>query len=188
MFWLDSYLNGRLMYWSISEKLAPNRAAGQSVLLVVDDPKTIELLSTTLGVAGYQVGTAATVNEALGQLQDHPFDLVVLDSTQVLLRGGTPVRSPESPRRGDLVLNDTTCLARRGERALDLTPAEYRLLRHLLVNADRVLSKQQICEHVWGEDRPDSAIEKLVSRLRHKVDQEEPQLIHTRRGFGYWLG
>jgi hypothetical protein len=51
-----------------------------------------------------------------------------------------------------------------------------------------LISKQQICEHVWGQDRPDNVIEKLVSRLRHKVDQEEPQLIHTRRGFGCWLG
>ncbi|WP_307531113.1 winged helix-turn-helix domain-containing protein [Streptomyces umbrinus] len=77
---------------------------------------------------------------------------------------------------------------RRGRRALDLTPAEYRLLRHLLVNAERVLSKEQICRHVWGETRAGNAIEKLVSRLRHKVDQEQPPLIHTRRGFGYRLG
>ncbi|MFE2712360.1 helix-turn-helix domain-containing protein [Streptomyces mirabilis] len=41
---------------------------------------------------------------------------------------------------------------------------------------------------MWGEGRADNAIEKLVSRLRHKVDRESPVLIHTRRGFGYWLG
>jgi two-component system, OmpR family, response regulator len=58
----------------------------------------------------------------------------------------------------------------------------------LLANAERVLSKEQIGWHVWGEYRAGAAIEKLVSRLRQKVDREEPALIHTRRGFGYWLG
>jgi two-component system OmpR family response regulator len=110
----------------------------------------------------------------------------VLARAHVLLRGRSPVR--QGPCYGDLVLNDATCQAWRGRRALDLTPAEYRLLRHLLVNAERVLSKEQICRHVWGETRAGNAIEKLVSRLRHKVDQEQPPLIHTRRGFGYRLG
>jgi DNA-binding response OmpR family regulator len=51
-----------------------------------------------------------------------------------------------------------------------------------------VFSKEQIGRYVWGEGRADNAIEKLVSRLRSKVDQEQPSLIHNRRGFGYWLG
>lgn len=112
----------------------------------------------------------------------------VLARVQVLLRRRCPGPRPGMPGYGDLVLDDTTCRARRGPRPLDLTPAEYRLLRHLLANAGRVLSKEQISRHVWGEFRGHQAIEKLVSRLRHKVDQEDPALIHTRRGFGYWLG
>jgi DNA-binding response OmpR family regulator len=107
---------------------------------------------------------------------------------EVLLRRRRPGRQAGRPRYGDLVLDDARCEARRGSRPLDLTPAEYRLLRHLLANAERVLSKEQISRHVWGEFRANEAIEKLVSRLRHKVDREEPALIHTRRGFGYWLG
>jgi DNA-binding response OmpR family regulator len=119
-----------------------------------------------------------------------PFRMAeVLARVQVLLRG---VR-PGLPRDGalgyrDLMLDDTLCEARRGTRTLDLTPAEYRLLRHLLVNAHRVLSKEQIGRYVWGGHRGDNAIEQLVSRLRRKVDREAPVLIHTRRGFGYWLG
>ncbi|MBT2418928.1 response regulator transcription factor [Streptomyces sp. ISL-22] len=113
----------------------------------------------------------------------------VLARIQVLLRGARPGPSRGNPlHHGDLVLDDTVCRARRGTRALDLTPAEYRLLRHLLVNAHRVLSKEQIGRHVWGEHRGDNAIEQLVSRLRRKVDRGAPALIHTRRGFGYWLG
>jgi two-component system, OmpR family, response regulator len=113
----------------------------------------------------------------------------VLARIQVLLRGIRPGPPRSSTlRHGDLVLDDSACRARRGTRALDLTPAEYRLLRHLLVNAHRVLSKEQIGRYVWGDFRGDNAIEQLVSRLRRKVDRDAPALIHTRRGFGYWLG
>ncbi|MFJ7071999.1 response regulator transcription factor [Streptomyces sp. NPDC098781] len=113
----------------------------------------------------------------------------VLARIQVLMRDARPGRARGNPLHyGDLVLDDSVCRARRGTRALDLTPAEYRLLRHLLVNAHRVLSKEQIGRHVWGEHRGDNAIEQLVSRLRRKVDRGAPALIHTRRGFGYWLG
>jgi DNA-binding response OmpR family regulator len=119
-----------------------------------------------------------------------PFRLAeVLARVRVLLRGPGPRRNGgDALSYGDLVLDDTLCEARRGTRALDLTPAEYRLLRHLLVNAHRVLSKEQIGRCVWGDHRGDNAIEQLVSRLRRKVDRDAPVLIHTRRGFGYWLG
>jgi DNA-binding response OmpR family regulator len=113
----------------------------------------------------------------------------VLVRVQVLLRGaGSGGPGDGALRYRDLVLDDTLCQARRGPRVLDLTPAEYRLLRHLLVNAHRVLSKEQIGRYVWGDFHGDNAIEQLVSRLRRKVDRDAPVLIHTRRGFGYWLG
>ncbi|MFE0257818.1 response regulator transcription factor [Streptomyces sp. NPDC059010] len=113
----------------------------------------------------------------------------VLARIQVLLRGTRPGPPRGNPLQyGDLALDDTVCRATRGTRALGLTPAEYRLLRHLLVNAHRVLSKEQIGRYVWGDHRDDNAIEQLVSRLRRKVDRDAPTLIHTRRGFGYWLG
>ncbi|GAA3834584.1 response regulator transcription factor [Streptomyces phyllanthi] len=112
----------------------------------------------------------------------------VLARIQVLLRDRSVVWRDSALEYGDLVLDDATCQARRGQRVLDLTPAEYRLLRHLLGNAHKVLSKEQIARYVWGEYRGDNAIEQLVSRLRRKVDRGGPALIHTRRGFGYWLG
>lgn len=231
-------------YGSGGWESAPARGNGQHVLVVVEDPAIVELLSTTLELADYRVTATRTGVEGMTRLAERRFDLVVLDSAlpdiedlgqgrrfrpadrppvlfltayeklgrlvpelglgeadyvtmpfrisevlaraHVLLRGRSPVR--QGPCYGDLVLNDATCQAWRGRRALDLTPAEYRLLRHLLVNAERVLSKEQICRHVWGDARAGNAIEKLVSRLRHKVDQEHPPLIHTRRGFGYRLG
>ncbi|MFJ8059232.1 response regulator transcription factor [Streptomyces sp. NPDC096142] len=111
----------------------------------------------------------------------------VLARVQVLLRGGNGGRDG-ALHYADLVLDDTTCQARRGRRTLDLTPAEYRLLRHLLGNAHKVLSKEEIGRYVWGDFRGGNAMEQLVSRLRRKVDRDAPALIHTRRGFGYWLG
>ncbi|MER7185366.1 response regulator transcription factor [Streptomyces hyaluromycini] len=119
-----------------------------------------------------------------------PFRIAeVLARVKVLLRGvGGGDRRGGMLDHADLVLDDGACRARRGARILDLTPAEYRLLRHLLVNAEKVLSKEQISRYVWGEFRGGNAIEQLVSRLRRKVDRGGPALIHTRRGFGYWLG
>ncbi|HJE59677.1 MAG TPA: response regulator transcription factor [Nocardiopsis listeri] len=105
----------------------------------------------------------------------------------LLIRGRGARRSEPLLRYGDLTLDDTSCRARRGGRELDLTPAEYRLLRYLLVNSGRVLSKEHIADHLWGELRADNAIERLISRLRRKVEGDGPNLIRTHRGFGYAL-
>jgi two-component system OmpR family response regulator len=72
---------------------------------------------------------------------------------------------------------------------VELTPTEYRLLRFLMVNAGRVVSKGQILNQVWeyGPDRDGGVVEPAVSYLRRKVDQGQPRLIHTVRGFGYVL-
>ncbi|GGN20689.1 response regulator transcription factor [Streptomyces fuscichromogenes] len=118
-----------------------------------------------------------------------PFRIAeLLARVKVLLRDVAGGRRGGMLDHADLVLDDGSCRARRGGRTLDLTPAEYRLLRHLLVNSRKVLSKEQISRYVWGEFRGGNAIEQLVSRLRRKVDGGGPALIHTRRGFGYWLG
>ncbi|MET0423787.1 MAG: response regulator transcription factor [Actinoplanes sp.] len=112
----------------------------------------------------------------------------LLARAEVLLRGRRPDRRENALCHGDLLLDDLVCRAWRGDRPLRLTAAEYRLLRHLLVNAEQVLSKDQLAWQVWGESRGDNTIERLVSRLRRKVDRDAPALIHTDRGFGYRLG
>ena len=75
----------------------------------------------------------------------------------------------------------------RGERRIDLTPTEFNLLRYLLGNARRVVSKAQILDHVWHYDfgGDSNVVETYISYLRKKVDQEGPPLIHTVRGIGY---
>jgi len=70
-----------------------------------------------------------------------------------------------------------------------LTATEFKLLRYLLLNARRVVSKDQILDHVWHYDFGGNAnvVETYVSYLRRKLDPLGPPLIHTVRGVGYTL-
>jgi two-component system OmpR family response regulator len=96
-----------------------------------------------------------------------------------------------SPRLtfADLELDEESHEVWRGGGSVMLSPTEFKLLRYLMANAGRVLSKAQILDHVWNYDfRGDAGIvESYVSALRRKVDNTEPRLIHTLRGVGYVL-
>jgi DNA-binding response OmpR family regulator len=90
---------------------------------------------------------------------------------------------------GDLSLNLTTREVRRGNRILDLSNREFSLLEYFLRRKQRVLSRSQICEHVWGyyfEVNP-NLVDVYVKRLRDKVEEHGPRLIQTVRGIGYVL-
>ena len=95
----------------------------------------------------------------------------------------------EKIRFADLELNEATHEVRRGGVLLEMSPTEFQLLRYLLINADRVVSKSQILDHVWQYDfRGDAGIvETYISYLRKKIDTFDPPLIHTVRGVGYRL-
>ena len=90
---------------------------------------------------------------------------------------------------GDLEMDDDAHEVRRAGQLVDLTATEYRLLRYLLVNARRVLTRAQLLDHVWSYDFGGDAgvLETYISYLRKKVDFTEPHLIHTVRGVGYVL-
>ena len=90
-------------------------------------------------------------------------------------------------RFADLELNEATHEVRRAGSLIDLSPTEFILLRYLMINADRVVSKSQILDHVWQYDfRGDAGIvETYISYLRKKIDIYAPPLIHTVRGVGY---
>ena len=76
------------------------------------------------------------------------------------------------------------------DESIQLTAKEYELLRYLLLNPGRVLSKYQILQHVWGYDFPgdDNLVEVHISSLRDKIRDRDKSLIQTVRGFGYRLG
>ena len=89
----------------------------------------------------------------------------------------------------DLELDEATHEVRRGGVLIELSPTEFTLLRYLLINADRVVSKAQILDHVWDYDFGGDAgiVETYISYLRKKIDIYDPPLIHTVRGVGYRL-
>jgi two-component system OmpR family response regulator len=89
----------------------------------------------------------------------------------------------------DLELDEDSHEVRRAGKLVDLSPTEFKLLRYLMLNPNRVLSKSQILDHVWAYDFNGEAgiVESYISYLRRKIDFIEPPLIHTRRGVGYVL-
>ena len=97
--------------------------------------------------------------------------------------------SHEDPeiRVDDLVLNEETYDVFRGDNRVELTATEFELLRYLMRNPKRVLSKAQILDRVWSYDfgGRSSIVEIYISYLRKKIDTLGPALIHTVRGVGY---
>ena len=89
----------------------------------------------------------------------------------------------------DLTMNVDTHEVWRDEHPIDLTATEFNLLRYLLENARRVISKSELLDNVWGfEFQGDpNIVETYISYLRKKVDASEPALIHTIRRVGYTL-
>jgi len=98
-------------------------------------------------------------------------------------------RATSRLRYGDLEMDEDRHQVWRDGNELRLSPTEFRLLRYLLLNPERVLSKQQILDHVWQYDfnGDDNVVETYISYLRRKVDAQGQKLIQTVRGFGYTL-
>jgi two-component system OmpR family response regulator len=92
-------------------------------------------------------------------------------------------------RYADLEMDEDAHQVRRAGRVVRLSPTEYKLLRYLLLNAEHVLSRRQILDHVWEYDFDGDAsnVESYISFLRRKVDDVEPKLIQTVRAVGYVL-
>jgi two-component system OmpR family response regulator len=92
-------------------------------------------------------------------------------------------------RYRDLELDEDRHQVWRDGAEVRLSPTEFRLLRYLMLNSERVLSKQQILDHVWQYDftGDDNVVETYISYLRRKVDANREPLIRTVRGLGYTL-
>jgi two-component system, OmpR family, response regulator len=122
-----------------------------------------------------------------------PFSLeeVVLRIKAILRRCGTGTGLSESGvlRYADLELDEDAHEVRRAGRSIELSPTEFKLLRYLLTNAGRVVSKAQILDRVWSYDFGGEGriVESYVYYLRRKIDNVGPPLIHTVRGVGYAL-
>ena len=122
-----------------------------------------------------------------------PFSLdEVVARIRAVLRRTQPLDDDDAVIRvEDLELDDDAHEVRRGGVTVDLSPTEFKLLRYLMLNPNRVLSKAQILDHVWEYDFNGDAsiVESYISYLRRKIDRspDAPALIQTKRGVGYLL-
>ncbi|OUM41231.1 response regulator transcription factor [Arthrobacter sedimenti] len=122
-----------------------------------------------------------------------PFSLdEVVARIRAVLRRTHPLEDDDAVIRvDDLELDDDAHEVRRGGETIDLSPTEFKLLRYLMMNPNRVLSKAQILDHVWEYDFNGDAsiVESYISYLRRKIDRSSDAvaLIQTKRGVGYLL-
>ncbi|GAA4609851.1 response regulator transcription factor [Actinoallomurus liliacearum] len=121
-----------------------------------------------------------------------PFSLEELIARiRAVLRRTSRPGGTDAARLGfaDLEIDEDAYEVSRGGAPLELTPTEFKLLRYLVVNAGRVLSKRQILDHVWDYDfgGNDGVVQTYISYLRRKVDTVDPPLIHTVPRVGYVL-
>ena len=120
-----------------------------------------------------------------------PFSLdEIVARIQAILRRTMQSDEEAVIRAGELSMDQDTHDVFVGSTAIELSPTEFKLLRYLMLNPNRVLSKAQILDHVWEYDFNGDAgiVESYISYLRRKIDPhtEEP-VIQTKRGFGYML-
>jgi len=161
------------------EALRRMRSAGIEVpviFLTARDEEPDRVNGFDLGADDY-VTKPFSLNELLGRIR-------------AVLRRTRPGDPGSRLCVADLELDEDAHEVKRAGAAVGLTPTEYRLLRFLMLNAGRVVSKDQILDHVWEGDpaRDGNVVEPCVSYLRRKVDQgQQLRLIHTVRGFGYVL-
>jgi len=119
-----------------------------------------------------------------------PFSLEELVARiQAVLRRAGAARTEALLTFSDLVLDDDAHRVTRGGEDVELSPTEFNLLRFLMANHGRVLSKPQILDHVWNYDfgGDGGVVETYIGYLRRKLDATGPRLIHTIRGVGYTM-
>ena len=158
------------------------RAAGKHfpvLFLTAKDDTEDKVTGLTVGGDDY-VTKPFSLDEVVARIR------AVLRRTQPMLEDDEAVI-----RVDDLELDDDAHEVRRGGKVIELSPTEFKLLRYLLLNPNRVLSKAQILDHVWEYDFNGDAsiVESYISYLRRKVDidPDAPALIQTKRGVGYVL-
>ncbi len=120
-----------------------------------------------------------------------PFSLeeLIARLRNILRRVGALQEESRRLTFADLELDDDTLEVSRAGRPVELTGTEFRLLRYLMLNARRVLTREQLLDHVWGYDFDGypRVLETYISYLRKKIDAHGAPLLHTVRGVGYVL-
>ena len=162
--------------FDVAQRLGAQRAEVPIIFLTARDATEDKIRGLTTGGDDYVT---------------KPFSLEELIARVRTVLRRTGAAEPESSRLvfEDLELDDDTREVTRGGNPVELTATEYRLLRYLMLNPRRVLTRAQLLDHVWNYDFGGDArvLETYISYLRKKLDQHGPSLIHTVRGVGYTL-
>ncbi len=162
--------------FDVARRLGADRARVPIIFLTARDATEDKVRGLTLGGDDYVT---------------KPFSLeeLVARVRTILRRAGLADPDSGTLTFADLELDEDTREVTRAGRPVELTATEYRLLRYFLLNPRRVLTRDQILEHVWDYDFGGDArvLETYVSYLRRKLDGDGPPLIHTVRGVGYAL-
>jgi two-component system OmpR family response regulator len=121
-----------------------------------------------------------------------PFGLEELAARiRSVLRRTRPAAAPGGPvlTFADIELDQDSYEVRRGGESIELSPTEFRLLRYLMLNPARVLTRAQLLAHVWDYDFGGSStvVTTYVAYLRRKLAMHGPDVVHTQRGIGYCL-
>ncbi len=163
--------------FQVAQRLRASRGPGVPVLFLTAKDAVEDRIS------GLTVGADDYVTK--------PFSLeeVVLRIRAILRRSRAADSDAGLLRYADVELDEDAHEVRRAGRLVDLSPTEFKLLRYLLVNAGRVVSKAQILDRVWSYDFGGDGriVESYVYYLRKKIDARGPALIQTVRGVGYAL-
>ena len=120
-----------------------------------------------------------------------PFSLRELDArVHALTRRSQAPRAAQVVSIGDLELNRATMLVMRDGQPIRLKPRAFRILEYLMDNADRVIPRQELIDHIWRDDPPDGdPLRVHIHNLRASIDKPfERELIHTVHGIGYRIG
>jgi DNA-binding response OmpR family regulator len=118
-----------------------------------------------------------------------PFALRILLARLRALARRTPMTTEAVMQLADLELDGATHTVRRGGALVPLTRTEFNLLECLMRQAGRVVTRERLMTTLWSSDRDvgSNTLDAFVKSLRHKVDTDDPRLIHTIRGVGYCL-
>jgi two-component system OmpR family response regulator len=162
--------------FDVARRLAAQRTGVPILFLSARDHTADKIRGLTIGGEDY-VTKPFSLEEVVARLR------------VILRRSGAVAARPEPLRFADLELDEDLREVTRGGVPVELTVTEYRLLRYLLLNARRVMTRAQLLDHVWSYDFGGDArvLETYISYLRRKLDAHGPPLVHTVRGVGYVL-
>jgi two-component system OmpR family response regulator len=162
--------------FDVAERLGAQRADVPIIFLTARDATEDKIRGLTTGGDDYVT---------------KPFSLEELVARIRTILRRTGAAAPDSGRLvfEDLELDEETHEVVRGGNYVDLTATEFRLLRYLMLNPRRVMTRAQLLDHVWDYDfgGDGRVLETYISYLRKKLDAHGPSLIQTVRGVGYAL-